>query len=153
MESGSRLGGKLLEVAGAVLVGRRNDFEQSDEAVPADMAYRKRTAQRSSGRLDHLPLAVPWRRLRNRGSTSARKRREGFGQGDRRLQRQDIRDEATGVLLCERVEAAWQQAAVQDFLDLSDPRRVKGVKDPGFNARPVVHRHGDRPLRNRQRGF
>jgi hypothetical protein len=34
-----------------------------------------------------------------------------------------------------------QQSAVEDLLDLRDPRDVKIVKDPGVNKRPIVQRH------------
>ena len=146
VQGGRGLGHELLDVAGAVLVRRRDDLDEGDEAVAADVANGQRAAAAQRRRFDRVPAPRPRRRVGQGDSAGRRGQRQRAGVrlrvGRAGVQRQHVRDGAAGVLFGQGIVALRQQAAVEGLLDLRDPGDVKSMKDPGVNAGPIVQRHG-----------
>ena len=58
------------------------------------------------------------------------------------VQRQNVRNPITRVLLGHRIVAIGENAFVQRLLEVNDPGTMKVVEDSGIHFCPVVHRHG-----------
>jgi hypothetical protein len=60
------------------------------------------------------------------------------------LERQYVRSESGGQLLCQGIIFNRQKSSVESALNLLDPTMVKVVKDARFHAGPVMNGHGER---------
>lgn len=90
-------------MVGAVLVGRRDDFQKGNEAMAADVTNCQAAAAGQGNRLDHLFAPGPRRRLRHGNSAGDGWQRHRFNRLGTGVQRQHVRDVPIGVLLGEGI--------------------------------------------------
>ncbi len=92
LEGGDGLFNEVRDVAGAVLVRRRDDLDEGDEAVAADVADGQGAAAAQRRRFDRVPAPRAGRCIGQGDRAGTRRARAG-------VQRQHVRDGAAGVLL------------------------------------------------------
>ena len=101
---------QIIDVAATVLVRRRNDLDQRDQAVAADVTDRQRAASAQAA-----GSTVCLRRTRGGASATAMPPVSGGNHAGRRrlwarMQREYVRDRAAGMLLGQGVVSLRQQA-------------------------------------------
>ena len=131
---------ELSDVGFTILVAGRNDLDQRDHTMPADMSNRDRAAKLSISRTsagDHL-VSHSRRRDEHCDTTIVGLIADILFAN---VQRQHVRDGSASVLLGHCVVAARQHAAVQPLVDLVNPAVMKVVKRPGIDLPPIVSRH------------
>src|SRR5689334_814260 len=108
-------------MSGAILVCWGHYFEESDDMVSGDMAYRNGLSSQSqrSGSRDSLPY-FGWS-IGKRGPATVRTRCAGRP----RVECQHVGDPLAGVLLCQRVVVRRQQAAVERVAQFVEPGIVE----------------------------
>src|SRR5262245_39829978 len=126
IQGGGGLGGEVGNVAGAVLVRRRDDLDEGDESMAADVADGQGSATAQGPHGESVPVTRPGRRI---GEIDTALRRAC-------VERQYIGDSAAGVLFGQGVVALRQYSSVEGLHDLCDPGEVEIVEDFGIDARP-----------------